>query len=996
MELARHGLRVVIRAALLLLAGGRQPLPDPRQGCRRAPTPRSPSGRRATPSACPPSTRGWTARSTFSAPPCSRRRPSPTAACATSSAGFGLAMEARKLGLQGQSDLLDLFAKSAGDILDQLVRDRCAQGPARLRRHHRQLCLALHPGQRLRAPPPRLRRGERRARAPGVTRSAAWAPSPRRWPRPAARPGWRSTTDAPVREVSVNGGRAVGVVLEDGTDIAAKDGRLQRHPENPVRLAGRPADACRRTFRERIAGWRVGSGTFRMNVALSELPSFTCKPSTGVAEQHGASIVIAPSLGYLDQAYMDARQHGWARKLGDRDAHPQRARRQPRPSGRPRRQPLLPAGRADDAGRLLLGRSPRRSGRPRHRHGRRPRAQLQSVSVLGRMILSPARSGAEAQPDRRRHLPWRPFAGPAVGGAPGAGLRRLPLSDRRPLHVRVVAPTPAAGLPEPRATTPRTRSCATWARAGGGGPMITAIDHVALAVRDLDSAIDGYRKLLGREPNWLGGDGGARHAWFQLSNMALDVITPHGDGAFGDVMRRHLDETGEGVWAIAFTVRNAAEAQALVTRRGLRATEPHPTRSTHDDGRKRYWTTSLGRSRDTAGVQVLLVDPPRSGEPWPASPFIADPGAAIDELDHVVIRTSHPERAVANFGGRLGLDLRLDRATKPGARASCSSAAARRWWSSPTSLKETAPSDVDRVNGLAWRATDAEAARARIAAAGLDVSEVRGGPQARIARLHRSLGRGRGARPRHRAGIADLSLRWADSATVVGADPLHQHPAVARRGGDFRRPRTDRPFRIDELVADRDGVVVQRPQVGDPKGRAKVGIEAVDRRRRKRAAMPLLGHHQRRRALAVRLTESGVEVARRLGGLLRRRLIRVVRAGVRRRTPGLDRRERGLGGVAITWPSVRDGRAPARSAASPGRTATPARPVLAEETGRGAGAARREAAPAPGARSGRRDVFGRIDHLGRPSGNHHRIGGRAVEPHIQPSARHAVARRAVG
>jgi phytoene dehydrogenase-like protein len=50
-----------------------------------------------------------------------------------------------------------------------------------------------------------------------------------------------------------------------------------------------------------------------MNVALSELPNFTCKPSDGLAEQHGASIIIAPSLKYLDQAFMDARQFGWAR-----------------------------------------------------------------------------------------------------------------------------------------------------------------------------------------------------------------------------------------------------------------------------------------------------------------------------------------------------------------------------------------------------------------------------------------------------------------------------------------------------------------------------------------------------------------------------------------------------------------------------------------------------------------------------------------------------------
>ena len=91
--------------------------------------------------------------------------------------------------------------------------------------------------------------------------------------------------------------------------------------------------------------------------------------------------------------------------------------------------------------------------------------------------------------------------------------------------------------------------------------MITAIDHVALAVRDLDPAVDGYRRMLGREPNWIGGDGGARHAWFQFPNMALDIITPHGEGAFGDRMRAHLDAKGEGVWAVAFTAEDIEGTQ---------------------------------------------------------------------------------------------------------------------------------------------------------------------------------------------------------------------------------------------------------------------------------------------------------------------------------------------------------------------------------------------------------------------------------------------------
>ncbi|MFZ1990340.1 MAG: NAD(P)/FAD-dependent oxidoreductase, partial [Alphaproteobacteria bacterium] len=64
-------------------------------------------------------------------------------------------------------------------------------------------------------------------------------------------------------------------------------------------------------FRERIARYRSGSGTFRMNVALSELPRFSCKPEAG--DHLTAGLIIAPSLAYMDHAYMDARANGWSR-----------------------------------------------------------------------------------------------------------------------------------------------------------------------------------------------------------------------------------------------------------------------------------------------------------------------------------------------------------------------------------------------------------------------------------------------------------------------------------------------------------------------------------------------------------------------------------------------------------------------------------------------------------------------------------------------------------
>ena len=257
--------------------------------------------------------------------------------------------------------------------------------------------------------------------------------------------------------------------------------------------------------------------------------------------------------------------------------------------------------------------------------------------------------------------------------------------------------------------------------------MITGLDHIALVASNLDVAIDGYRRLLGREPNWIGRADGVRQAWFQLPNMALDIIAPEGEGAFADGIRAHIAAHGEGLWAIAFAVADLEAAQKLVTRRGLKASSPGTIRTTNAEGAHRYWTTSSLDAADTAGIRILLVGPGRDGAIWPISPAIGEEATAISELDHVVIHTANCERALALYGAKLGLDLRLDRSNPDwGARQlffRCGATVVE----FGASLKTPPSDEPDRSGGLAWRAKDNLAAQVRIAAAGFDVSEVRNG-----------------------------------------------------------------------------------------------------------------------------------------------------------------------------------------------------------------------------------------------------------------------------
>jgi phytoene dehydrogenase-like protein len=118
-------------------------------------------------------------------------------------------------------------------------------------------------------------------------------------------------TDAPVREVIVENGRAVGVATDAGDIYRAP---IVASNLNPKLLFLKLMDkgVLPRDFRERIEHYRVGSGTFRMNVALSELPRFTCKPENG--DHMTAGIVIAPTLDYMDRAYTTARESGWSKE----------------------------------------------------------------------------------------------------------------------------------------------------------------------------------------------------------------------------------------------------------------------------------------------------------------------------------------------------------------------------------------------------------------------------------------------------------------------------------------------------------------------------------------------------------------------------------------------------------------------------------------------------------------------------------------------------------
>src|SRR5665213_3073294 len=223
---------------------------------------------------------------------------------------LGTANILRKLTLEQQRSLLDLFTRSAGEMLDErfesdLVKalygfdaivgnyaSPYAAGSAYVMLHHAFGEVNSKKGVW----------GHAIGGMGAITQAMA---------RAARGHGADIRLESGVREVIVERGRAVGVITDNGETIRAKS---VASSVNPKLLYTRliPADALPPEFLARITNWRNGSGTFRMNVALNALPSFTALPGGG--DHLSAGIILAPGLGYMDRAWQDARDHGWSRQ----------------------------------------------------------------------------------------------------------------------------------------------------------------------------------------------------------------------------------------------------------------------------------------------------------------------------------------------------------------------------------------------------------------------------------------------------------------------------------------------------------------------------------------------------------------------------------------------------------------------------------------------------------------------------------------------------------
>jgi catechol 2,3-dioxygenase-like lactoylglutathione lyase family enzyme len=253
--------------------------------------------------------------------------------------------------------------------------------------------------------------------------------------------------------------------------------------------------------------------------------------------------------------------------------------------------------------------------------------------------------------------------------------------------------------------------------------VITGLDHVVVLVRDLAAGELAYQTLFARAPSWRNNGDGAQRVLFTLDNMTLELMAPDGDGATADKIRAVIAAQGEGLASICFRSSDIAKMHRRLDRLALKP-EPVAEAESRDvaSGATIAWKRTRAATEATRGVRLFFLE---LSKERPLS--VRSAVASITALDHVVIATADPERAAALYGARLGLDMALDRSHPDWGRLM--------FFRCGDLIVEVVqrPKDAtvdrahDRLWGLSWRVADIDATRARLLAAGIDVSEVRTG-----------------------------------------------------------------------------------------------------------------------------------------------------------------------------------------------------------------------------------------------------------------------------
>lgn len=253
---------------------------------------------------------------------------------------------------------------------------------------------------------------------------------------------------------------------------------------------------------------------------------------------------------------------------------------------------------------------------------------------------------------------------------------------------------------------------------------MAVVDHIIMAVEDLQKAGQDYALMLGRAPSWHGThpDYGSANTLFRLDNCYLELLAAEGEGWAADLVHRMLDKQGEGLCALVFGTDDAEAFLQNARTHGLAVFDPQAGHGVDTaSGATRTWRNMHWDESAARGIFSFCIQHD-DNEALPMAEITG--GGSVTAVDHVVVQTKSAAAAKKFYGDQLGIRLALEQDVP-------------QWGGTQLFFRTNSMSvevmatekagEEDSLWGLALKTDDIVATQKRLSDAGVVVSEVRDG-----------------------------------------------------------------------------------------------------------------------------------------------------------------------------------------------------------------------------------------------------------------------------
>ena len=254
--------------------------------------------------------------------------------------------------------------------------------------------------------------------------------------------------------------------------------------------------------------------------------------------------------------------------------------------------------------------------------------------------------------------------------------------------------------------------------------MIKSIDHILVAVKDLEKAVRDYSLVFGFGPTWQGNHPslGTKNALFPLENMYLELIAIDDEGPLAKTVNEHLKKNGESIFGLALETDNIELAKNELSasfNTDLEISDGKGVNNISKD--ERHWRNIFIPNKFSRGIFTLLIQHTKGILP---EHDISDE-SNISRMDHVVINSNDPDGLIDLYRDKYGIRLALDQfVEKWGGRMLFFRT--DHTTIEAIGIKKDGPAE-DFLWGLAWTTKNIKKTHKRLVDAGVNVTDIKDG-----------------------------------------------------------------------------------------------------------------------------------------------------------------------------------------------------------------------------------------------------------------------------